>query len=169
MKCLECDLEECVTYLRFADGASPTDLHFEPTRAPRRGKPPAHGSHPARPDRALLPILVICELDHSVEALAGIPMTVSAGEGVIRACAAIVPRRWRKGHPGVVGVPQPLVPSGAIAEMAAVLTSQSLFPVDRVSLAQRHQRGRVVLVEMAISFGGSTFVLEFATSSESSG
>src|SRR5439155_4765948 len=54
-------------------GASPADSHDESTRAPEWREPPAHESHSALSDRTLMPVLVVCELDHSVEALARDP------------------------------------------------------------------------------------------------
>src|SRR5438034_6269773 len=53
--------------------ASPADSHDESTRAPEWREPPAHESHSALSDRTLMPVLVVCELDHSVEALARDP------------------------------------------------------------------------------------------------
>src|SRR5205814_8644864 len=71
-------------------GASPADSHDESTRAPQRRKPPADESHPAIPNRALVPRIVICELDHGIEALARDP-----DDRVGREALAPTPRRDR--------------------------------------------------------------------------
>jgi hypothetical protein len=70
MACLECDLKECVTYLRF-----PADHHqrIRTTRSPRvaqRRRPPARESDSAVSDRARVLVAVIRQPDHGVEALA---------------------------------------------------------------------------------------------------
>jgi hypothetical protein len=51
-------------------GTSPMDTHDQSPRASQRRKSPADESHPAVPDRTLVSILVVCEPDHRVQALA---------------------------------------------------------------------------------------------------
>jgi transposase-like protein len=73
MACLEQDLEECVTYLRFSRGAPSPDPDDQPARAPQRRRPTSDEGHPAIPDGALAFELALCVPHRGVEDVARRP------------------------------------------------------------------------------------------------